>query len=256
MNLLSCQHHLIDQIMQDQAPLPETWDTDRIHAGLAIYRNGYRSRLIDALAETFSRTRQWVGEESFDKAVAHYLIGNPPSHWSLDRAGAGFPETLAVLFARDPEVPELAALEWDMHLAFVAPDEQPLDANAFATATAGFGDQDWERLRFTLHPALTLRPFRTAAAAIWRALAEEVEPPDKFLLAEPAHILVWREGLVPVFRAAADYETGCLGVLADGGTFGELCLHLTEFARRDTAAIAGRLLTKWLTDGLIVGLKD
>ncbi|MXP29716.1 hypothetical protein GRI58_12945 [Porphyrobacter algicida] len=254
MNLLTCQHLFIDHVLEDDAPLPLAWVNDRMRTGLAIYRKGYRSRLIDALAETFPHTRQWVGDESFDKAAAHHLINNPPSHWSLDRAGAGFPESLEVLFARDPEVPELAALEWDMHLAFVAPDAQPLDANAFASATASFGDENWERLRFTLHPTLTVRSIRTSAAAIWRALAEERTLSDGFLLDEPGHILVWRDGMVPVFRTSADHEADCLGLLRAGCNFGDLCLHLTKIAPCNAAAVAGGLLADWLTDGLIVGL--
>lgn len=255
MNLLSCQNHFIDHVLEDDAPLPATWRNDRMRAGLAIYRNGYRSRLVDALAETFPRTRQWVGDDSFDKAAAHHLIAHPPAHWSLDRAGAGFPETLAALFVRDPEVPELANLEWDMHLAFVAEDALPLDAAAFATATTGFTGKDWDALRFALHPALTVRAVRTAAAAIWRAMVEESEPPVELVLAERAQILVWRSGMSPVFRIAAHYEADCLDVLRDDGTFGELCLHLTEVAHCDAATLAGGLLANWMGDGMIVGLR-
>lgn len=255
MNLLACQNTFIDQILHDDAPLPATWATDRTRAGLAIYRMGYRSRLIDAVAETFPRTRQWVGEQSFDKAAAHHLIAHPPSHWSLDHAGAGFPETLATLFAHDPEVPELAALEWDMHMAFVARDAQPLDGAPFAAATAGFADRDWDALRLTLNPSLTVRPVRTAAMAIWRALEEESQLPGELVLPETAQILIWRSRMSPVLRVAANYEADCLGLLRDDGTFGDLCLHLARVAQSDAATMAGGFLASWLRDGMIIGLR-
>ncbi len=255
MNLSACQHSVIEQILHDDAPLPEAWDNARMQAGLAIYRNGYRSRLVDALAETFPRTRQWVGEESFERAAAHHHIVNPPSHWSLDRAGQGFAETLTTLFARDPEVPELAQLEWDMHLAFVASDAAPMDAAGFSAATAAFADDEWESLRLVLQPALTIRPVRSAVAGIWRALSESTDPPHEPMLAEPAYLLVWRDGAMPVFRTAAADEAACLQLVRDGATFGELCLHLARTAPEDAAANAGKFLGTWLDDALIVGLR-
>src|SRR3546814_3597676 len=92
---------------------------------MSVYRGNYRSALVEAMRSTYERTEKWVGEAAFRRAAAHHLIAHPPSSWTIDDAGAGFDRTCAELFANDPEVAELAWLEWTMLEAFTAPDVAP-----------------------------------------------------------------------------------------------------------------------------------
>jgi len=253
MSLPQCQRAFMAQVLEEDSPLPSGWNAG-MSAGLAIYRNAYRARLLGALGETFPRTQQWVGEENFARAAAHHLIQHPPGQWSLDHAGKGFPGTLAQVFASDPEVSELAALEWDMHMAFVATDFVALDRDGFALATAEFGEEDWAGLRLMPVPGLVIRPLRSAAIAIWSALAAGEGAPTDMLLERPTEVLVWRDGLTPVFRSAAPEEAACLRTLMCGGSFGAVCEFLAE-RRRDAssaAAEAGTMLQRWLEDGLLL----
>ena len=221
--------------------------------GLAIYRGAYRTRLVDALGETFPKTLAWVGEDSFGRAAAHHLITNPPSGWTLDEAGKGFPDTLVQLFANDPEVAELAWLEWSMHTAFVAKDCTPLDGSGFAAATVGFSDSDWADLRLSFAPGLATAATRTSCITIWKALAEDAERPDQIELAEPMAVLVWREALSPVFRSLSTQEAACLERMRAGMSFGGMCEWLTEKLQSDAAiAEAGAMLGRWIEDGLVV----
>lgn len=255
MRLDSCQHHFVDQIVSDELRVPQLWDTARMQAGLAIYRNAYRSRLVDALTETYPRTRQWVGEESFAKAAAHHLILHPPFHWSLDLAGEGLPETLASLFVNDPEVAELAQLEWDMHVAFVASDARVLDGRSFAEVTKSFSEAAWEALQLRLHPSLIVRPIHSNVAAIWSALTDEAPAPENVLLDAPASLLVWREDNRVAFRTVIDGEATSLAQIADGYTFGDICEQLKQAEpHQDVAKLVGGYLAQWLGDGLIVGV--
>lgn len=254
MTLAATQRAFQAQILDEDVPLPDDWEPG-MAAGVAIYRNAYRARLVDALKDTFPRTLEWVSEESFDRAAAHHLITRPPGHWSLDLAGDGFPETLATLFASDPEVPELARLEWDMHLAFVAADADPLDASGFADATLRFTEDDWAQLRLAFVPSLAIRPLRSTALTIWKALSDGGDPPAQMLLETPANLLVWREGLRPVFRSASHEESACLERLRSGDSFGNVCELLAEERQDDSAASeAGAMLGRWIGEGLIVSV--
>lgn len=256
MILSEIQRNFLEHVLVEDASFPPGWDSARMRAGLSVYRDGYRSRLIDALADTYPRTRQWVGRESFDQAAAHHLILHPPAHWSLDMAGMGFGEILAILFAHDPEVPELAALEWDMHLAFVAGDARVLDAQAFAMATAQFSDEDWQGLRLIMHPALTLRPIHSTAVAIWHALSEDRPPPVHMLLEKPAHLMVWREGNKPVFRTLGLLEACAIHNMMKGDTFDQACRALAaDNDPQQAAADAGTMLGRWLAEGLVTGIE-
>ena len=80
--LAQMQEAMLSNILDEDLPLPGHWNK-RHAAGLAIYRNNYRSALIDALRSTFERTERLVREESFARAAAHHLIAKPPSSWTL-----------------------------------------------------------------------------------------------------------------------------------------------------------------------------
>ena len=87
-NLGALQRSFMAQVLDEDAPLPHGWG-GRHAAGMGVYRNNYRSALIEALRSTYERTERWVGEAAFRRAAAHHVIANPPSSWTLDDAGAG-----------------------------------------------------------------------------------------------------------------------------------------------------------------------
>lgn len=254
MNLAALQQEFMGHVLEEDRPLPDGWDA-RVAAGLAVYRNAYRARLIDALAETFPRTARWVGEEAFAQAAAHHLILHPSVGWTLDMAGQGLDETLAALFAKDPEVPELAWLEWAMHLAFTAADRPPLDAAGFAGATAAFGEDDWAGMRVAFVPTLHAREVRNDCAALWHALGAGELPSAAPVLDTPAHCIVWREALTPVFMLVPDEEGACLARMREDASFGEICAFLARSGSPDeAAAAAGAVLGRWLGRGIVANV--
>lgn len=248
------QRAMLASIVDIGAGLPEGW-TPRQAAGLEIYRNNYRASLLTAMTATFERTVRLVGEDSFRAAAAHHCITHPPTSWTLDLAGAGFAETCARLFAADPDVSELAALEWAMHLAFVARDAVPLDAAGFAQATASFTDEDWSRLTLEFVPGLNVAAARFDLLRLWTSLGEkpfvaEVLPLDQTLAA-----VIWREGERPVFDLRPDWEGRALAAMRQGETFTDACSILAAELDEETAVReAGAMLARWLNDGLVSAL--
>jgi len=253
-NLAALQQEFMGQILEEERPLPERWD-GRMRAGLEVYRNAYRARLVGALRETFAQTARWIGEESFRAAAAHYLIGEPPSGWTLDRVGASFVETLAELFVGDPEVADLAWLEWAMHRAFTGADETPLDPAGFAQASSRFGEEDWAAMTLRIAPTLQARRVPTDCASLWRALKDGAAAEAERFADGHRVCLVWREDRSPVFRVVGRQEARCLHAVAAGATFGEICGKLAE-AGDDAAAAAaaGEMLLAWLRLGLVVSV--
>jgi len=252
MSLVELQQEFMDQVLTDGRTLPCGWDA-RMAAGLDIYRNAYRSTMVEALRETFPKTALWAGDHAFSQAAAHHVITHPPCGWTLDLVGEGFTETLAGLFANDPDVADLAWLEWAMHLAFTARDCVALDAAGFAAATSSYGEADWAALRLAFLPSLFSREIGSDCIALWRALADEEPPASARSLEEPAACLVWREGLIPVFRLTETLEARGLAVMITGGSFGDLCAALqAAVPGDDVAKTAGTMLGKWLADGHIL----
>ena len=253
-NLAAQQAEFMAQLLDDERALPPGW-SERQGAGMAVYRNNYRSALVDALRETYERTARWVGEDAFRRAAAHHLITHPPASWTIDAAGKGFDATLAELFSGDPEVAELAWLEWAMHRAFTAADAQPLDMAGFAEATAGFGEDDWAELRLTFLPGTSGAPIAHDIPALWQGLAEDATPPAEYTLPEPLHCLVWRDAMRPVFASVSPAEGAAFAAASSGASYGAICELLVERLGEEAAvAEAGAILARWLDNGLIDGL--
>lgn len=245
-------------ILDEGVPLPDGWG-NRQAVGLGVYRGNYRGALMAALEATYERTRRYVGEGPFRRAGAHHLIAHPPESWTIDQAGDGFDRTCAELFADNPEVSDLAWLEWSMQHAATAPDVAPMDAGAFAEATAGFDDAQWMGLTLSFLPRASAGVIQTDLKSLWNALAdEEQEMPDP-RLPEAAGVLVWREGERPTFLMV-DADTACAFTAMQGGaSYGEVIMLLAgdqpnEAAVQDAALRAGAMLGLWVQEGTIASL--
>lgn len=253
-NLANQQSAFMAQVLSDDAPVPRDW-SQRQAAGMEIYRNAYRARLVDALRDTYERTAAYVGEEAFRKAAAHHLITHPPTSWTLDDAGEMFPETLAELFRNDPEVAELGWLEWAMHRVFVARDAQPLDAAGFASAAALFRDEDWETMRLSFLPALEQREIAHNIGLVWRAVNDSVSEMPDITLPDPLSLVVWREDIKPVFLQVDAVEGAALAMMRGGASYGAMCAVLLDRLDEEQAvARAGEMLGRWLHNGFITAI--
>lgn len=253
--LAQLQRTFLASMLDEVAPTPGEWDARR-EAGLAVYRNAYRARLVDTLRETFQRTERLEGEDAFRRAAAHHLISHPPASWTIDMAGARFAETCSELFAADPDVGEIAWLEWSMHQAFTAADCEPLTVAQFSAATECFGELEWESLTLELLPGTTMRRVTHDLRTLWNTLDGSSPEPVVTRLAEPAYALVWREGERPVFILVPEQEGRALSAIQRGETFGQMCTLLADdIDAADAAAIAGSMLLNWLKIGAVCSVR-
>lgn len=242
MSLIEAQRAFIAEIAADD-------ETGSSSLGMKIYRGAYRERLAAALAVSFERTRRWIGAAMFDLAAAHYILSNPPQSWTLDAYGADFPAALETLFAQDPEVAELAWLEWHMSQAFAArdlPELTPADL-----AAADLCETDWERLRFTMAAGFAAREVHHDCTALWHALREVAADGFAVAATKPATLIVWRRELSPHFRVLDCDEFAALGRLAAGQTFGETAALAGE---QDIARFGG-WFAQWLSEGLFSAVR-
>lgn len=258
-DLAQRQQAFLAAILDDRAPLPEGWGNLQA-AGMGVYRGNYRSALMGVLADTYERTQRYVGEKPFRQVSMHHVITNPPAGWTIDEAGSGFDGTCAQLFKDNPEVAELAWLEWAMRDLATAPDSEPLTAQDFAAASAEFGDEDWGELRLAFQPRAAVRLVEHDLDAMWRALADEDgEHPDPALPA-PQACLAWREGERPTFLLVEPDHAAAFAAMQGGASYGEVIgvllgdAEATPEAIQQAAMRAGEMLGSWLQEGLIVAL--
>ena len=216
--------------------------------GTLVYQNNYRTALVSSLAETFQRLVLWLGDEAFEAAAARYIDARPPSSWTLDAYGEDFTDFIATLWPDDPEVAEIALIDWTVGQVFVGPDAEPLAAEALDVA-------DWETAVIRAVPSLLVLPIATNADAIWQALATCEIPPGAEMAARGTALLVWRQGLEPVFRRAEAHERDVLAWSAAGQGFAAVCEQLAASLGEEAAiTTAGTLLGRWLAEGMIAAV--
>lgn len=251
MILSTIQHRFLAAVTAAEGTNVVDWPAD-MRDGLIVYRTAYRARLLDCLQGAFDKSRQWIGDDSFDAAAAHHLILHPPASWTLDDLGRGFSETLGGLFPDDPEVAELAWLEWEMQQLFTSPDGPVLAAADFAERAATYSENDWLDLRLTFVPGLATRIVRSDCAALWTAIEEELDIPPLDVPASTATLFVWRQNLRSQFRLLDPDEAAGLALMRSGATFEQLCTALVQLrGDEDGVAAAGTMLGRWITDELV-----
>jgi hypothetical protein len=245
MSLIALQRDFRRHLL-DGAGAVEDWIAPGALAGLHVYHNAYRVQLTDCLAETYPQLHAWLGGPGFVEAARCHIERTPPSGWTLGVYGAGFDCTLAGLYPDDPEVPDLASLEWMLAEACEG-------ADAVALPSAAIAGIDWDAARLSFVPTLRIASARTNAGGIWSALSAGTAPPAATLLPEPAAMLVWRQDFTPCFRTIEAIECDALQMAADTG-FADLCAMLVA-ARGEEAGVmlAGAMLGQWFTDGMVKG---
>jgi hypothetical protein len=223
---------------------------ERSRRGLRVYYYAFRASLIDALRDVFERTHAWLGDERFDDAACAHIAAHPPHSWTLADFGLGFDATLDGLYPENPEVAELAWLDWSLRVAFNGPDAGALDM-------APLVDVDWDNAPLRLVPTLATREVRTNVAALWGGLNEEGDtPPAAELLDEEVILTVWRHDLMPRFHTVSPDEARALALAASGASFGEICTALAaDGGDGDQLAMrAGAMLGRWIEEGVLAGV--
>lgn len=222
-----------------------------IERRLAIYHNAYRARLVEALKDSFGHTLVYLGDDNFEAAARGYLAEHPSTHPNLRWFGAAFADWLRAAAPGDPDIGELAALDWALRRAF-----DGADATVLGTAElAALPPEAWAHVGLLWHPTCQRLQLAHNTLAIWSALDRDEAPPEAERLAQPTELLVWRLGLQPHFRSLGTMEAQAIDALRNGASFAATCEQLAAaFPEVEVAPEAGALLRRWVEDGLLSGL--
>lgn len=213
--------------------------------GMPVYANAYRATLRDCLRDAYARTLAWLGEDAFGDLSDTFALARPPVSWTLGDYGEGLAEHIGVCLPDAPEAAELAWLEWRLRGAFSASaGARPLQATLLAA--------DWETVVLRIADHADARVVAYDLPAIWAAI-DRATAPECLVLAEPAGLVVWRDGLTPRFRTTSVLEATALAQARAGVSFAMLCATAAS-THGASPADMGALLARWLADGLIVGL--
>ena len=218
--------------------------------GLLVYQNNYRAQLVACLEASYPQVHRWLGGDAFREAAISHIVSHPPQAWTLDHYGRDFADTLQALYPRNPDLRELAWIEWSLSEAFVAADTTALSVDALASV-------DWDRARLHLTPSLRTLPASTNADDIWFALDNDAEVPQGAMLDAPGGFVVWRKGFHSQLNRVDAVAFGALLSLRDDATFASLCDWLVGRLGEDEGVRrAGMLLAQWIDAGIVSGVDD
>ena len=242
--LATVQRQVADRVLAE--PLSAA-PQDFVATGrLPIYHHAYRARLAEVLADTYAKTALYMGSDHFDSHARAYAVAHPPHIRSLNRYGEGLVDALRQQYPANPELHELAQLDWDLRTRFDGVD-QPALGREQAQAAA-----DWTTRPAVLHPSALLRTVTTNVVSLWNAIDADAEVPEAVALPAPLALLVWRKGFQPHFRTLDAAEARWVGDLYAGASVHDACTALLGSGLWDgDAAQLSAWLAQLLDDGLV-----
>lgn len=184
--------------------------------GLRAYQANAAATATRALASAYPTVQQLVGDMAFAALAQALWQAQPPERGDLAAWGAGLPSFMAddAQLAAVPYLPDLARLDWALHAARQAADD---DGPVAGLALLGSGDPAQLRLRLRAGHAVLVsaHPVHT----IWSAHRSDAQ--DRFQAARSALargegqcVRVRRQGLEvvaePIDAAAAAFEAQLL----------------------------------------------
>lgn len=214
-------------------------------AQLAVYINGYRLRLIEAVRADYPALLALLGEVAFDRMAMAYIERHPPAHFNLDRYPHGFAAFAAGTMPGDFAA-DLARLEGAIAEVFMQEDSEVLDPSGMRQLSPeAFGE-----MKLALRAASRLLALSWPAErylAAWRA---REAPPVPQPQAEYVFLVRHRNEVRRHLLGEAEYRV--LAALAEGMAVGQA---LGAAASHDAALlpeIAGNLqrwFARWTESG-------
>ncbi len=219
---------------------------------LGIYHHAYRARLVEVLTDSFAKTYLFMGSDAFDHDASAYAVAHPPTQRSLNRYGADFPGYLAGLYPGNPELHELAQLDWDLRTCFDGPDECALDADHAARDTR----HAWLERSQPLHRSARLRQVHTNVVRLWQAIDADDEVPQAVHHDRASGLLIWRKHLQPHFQTLDRDQALFMQHLASGASINAACAELAGTGALPDPQQFAMWLRNWLHEGLLRGDPD
>jgi hypothetical protein len=212
---------------------------------LGIYADGYRLRIIEALANAYPKLQAFLGDQLFNQTARAYIDAYPSHYRNMRWVGDEMDTHLRKTLSQHVVAAELAAFEWALGLAFDAEDAPILQLQDLADIPP----EAWGELHFAFHPSLQLLDLDWNVIPIWQALDADETPPEPQQIHELC--LVWRSDMNSHYRTTEALEHKAVQNVMAGATFASLCEDLFTTLGDDATLQAAQYLSTWLEAGMI-----
>lgn len=238
---------------QDETVLEEIVDTSKEERDvlLGVYQHAYGARLIEFLENDYPHTLNYLGDEIFQQVSKDYYEAHPSDDPNARWFGRHFAEFLSRHdeLHSNPEVGELAHLEYALGLAFDAPDLPSLTLNAFRQ----FRPEDWPSMTFKAHPSTSRLSLQTNASEIWTSLHKGQDVITSKSNAMITELICWRGESMARFRPMSYDEAMIWDEAQKGANFSQLCEMLGTYWPSEEAPLkAAGYLQAWVNSEFLV----
>ncbi len=218
---------------------------------LSIYTSGYRLRLKEAISTDFDKLFSYLGDDLFEQLMDAYIDKYQSQHPSLRYYSQNMCELLSTEepFLNYPELLELAHIEQMFNNSFDAADCDTINIDSIALIEP----ESWAELGIRFHASMALLPQKKNTFAIWKALAEEQNPPEAIV--ESSIWMIWRKDLISRYREVSEAEAKILAAAMQGANFTQLCEAMMDFCDEEQAPVQViGLLQNWINEKLVCQL--
>jgi hypothetical protein len=216
---------------------------------LGIYADGYRLRIIEALATAYPKLQAFLGGQLFNQTARAYIDAYPSHYRNMRWVGDEMDTHLRKTLPQHVIAAELARFEWVLGLAFDADDAPILQLQDLAEVPP----EAWGELRFAFHPSLQLLDLDWNVIPVWQSLDADETPPEPQEIHEPC--LVWRSDMNSHYRTIEVLEHKAVQNVMAGATFAALCEGLFTTLGDDATQQAAQYLSTWLEAGMISNIQ-
>jgi hypothetical protein len=217
---------------------------------LAIYADGYRIRLTEAIITDYPALMACIGDAGMQQAALAYALAHPSTSYNLDRYSHPFADWFAAQ-SDDVFATEIARLEQAIAEIFMAPESAPLTAQDFARANP----DDFAKACLPLRRAGRLLAF-TYPAESWlsqQRLGQEAPPRPE---AVTQWVYVYRHNHEVRRAVLEEAAYRLLAELASGRCVEDALDAVTSGNPQHEAALAAHLqawFAHWLAEGFFAG---
>lgn len=245
------QRQFCDALMaHDPARIAEQIRADFISAknGLEIYRNNVFTNLREALRTLFPVINKLVGEAFFNYTTEQFIHDYPSPAGDLNQYGGDFAEFLTTFEPANSlaYLPDIARLEWAIHLVYHARNATELDRQRLALIPPDeYGD-----LRFTLNPACRLVQSAYPVNDIWQFNQPDYAGEPRIHLDKGGvSLLVARCGNHIVLDSLLAGDTAFLSAIARHESFSSAC---TQALHADPAFNLNHAIHIYVQNGVLI----
>ena len=257
-DLLTLQTDWVACVLQDPQPADAPTrlaladgKSDTAAVRLGIYHRAYRLRLCEVLRDSFTKTCSYMGSDLFDQQTSVFVVQHPPAERNLGRYGAALPLFFQQIYPDNPELHELAQLDWDLRSRFDSADRPALTTKALEPTA--LGEIPFLSMASPLHPSVLLRDCHTNALKLWRAIDEDIEVPAVQPVEGGTGVMVWRWGLQPHFMSLDTAQYQFMQALQSGVSIADAAQRFANTHILPTPKVLGEWLQSWLNQGVLRG---